>query len=323
MGWMLAGLCMLAIVGFVGRRQEYFDNSGGIQEKYHSLSQKRSDTKIAILQATGVITTGDGFIKRQIDRIRDDEAIKGIVLRVESPGGSVYGSDFILHHLQQLRKDRDDIPMVVSMGSIAASGGYYIAMAVGDQENSIYAEPLTTTGSIGVIIPHYNVSGLMEKYNVVDDSLATHPRKTMLSMTRPMTEDDREVLGNYIGHAFDRFKAVIQAGRPRFKDDPAALDELATGEVFTAEQALASGLIDEIGFIEDAIQRVIEMAELDPEQTRVVTYNRPVSLVDALSVGKAPNASAEGTLLELLKLNTQQAYYMASPLANWISAERD
>lgn len=322
LGWMVAGLCVLAIISFFGSRQEYFDRSGGIREKYHSLSKTNSDNKIAILNASGMITTGDGFVKRQIDRIRTDDKVKGIVLRIESPGGSVYGSDFILHHLKELRKDLD-VPMVVSMGSMAASGGYYIAMAVGDQEKCIYAEPLTTTGSIGVIIPHYNIAGLMDKYDIVDDSLATHPRKTMLSISRPMTDDDREVLGKYIGHAFERFKQVIKDGRPKFRHDPAALDVLATGEVFTAEQAKASGLIDEIGFVEDAIERVLQMANLDAESTRVVTYQRPVTVWDAISIGKAPEFSEQRATLSILQLNTQQAYYIGTPLAHWLSAARD
>lgn len=322
LGWMLAGLCLLAILSFFGSRQEYFDNSGGIREKYHSLSKKSSANKIAVLHVSGMITSGDGFVKRQIDRIREDDAIKGIVLRIESPGGSVYGSDFILHHLKQLRKELE-VPMVVSMGSMAASGGYYIAMAVGDQEKSIYAEPLTTTGSIGVIIPHYDVSGLMERYDVKDDSLATHPRKTMLSMTRPMSDDDREVLGKYIGHAFDRFKEVIYEGRPKLADDPEALDVLATGEVFTAEQAKESGLVDEIGFIEDAIDRVLELAKLDKDSTRAITYSRPVSVWDAVGVQSPQEVSEVSVLRSLMELNTQQAYYLASPMSHWITAERD
>jgi len=91
LGWLIAGLCLLAIMSFVGSRKEYFDNSGGIQEKYHSLSKTTSSNKIAVLKATGVITTGDGFVKKQIDRIMKDEDVKGIVLRIDSPGGTVYG----------------------------------------------------------------------------------------------------------------------------------------------------------------------------------------------------------------------------------------
>lgn len=322
--WMLAGFCLLAVMNFASSQHAYFDTTGGIREKYHSLSKDTSGDRIAVLNATGMITSGDGFVKRQIDRIREDDSIKGIVLRIESPGGSVYGSDFLFHHLKQLRADRK-VPMVVSMGSVAASGGYYIAMAVGDQEKCIYAEPLTTTGSIGVIIPHYNIAGLMEKYDVVDDSLATHPRKSILSMTRPMTQDDRVVLEKYMGHAFDRFKEVIKEGRPQFVDNPDALDELATGEMFTAEQAKELGLIDEIGFVEDAIDRVLEMAQLDREETSVITYTLPITMWDTM-LGKAPQVASptdQQVLASLLRLNTQHAYYLSAPVANWLSAERD
>jgi len=142
---------------------------------------------------------------------------------------------------------------------VAASGGYYVAMAVGDQQRSIYAEPTTTTGSIGVLIPHYDLSGLLARFDVKDDTLATHPRKEMLSMTKPMTDEQRELVKIYMNEAFTRFKEMIKGGRPSFRTDEAALDTLATGEVFTANQAKERGLIDEIGFIEDAIDRVIEM----------------------------------------------------------------
>ena len=319
LGWLVAAACLLYALSLYSANQDYFDNSGGISEKYHSLS-KTAKSKVAVLNASGVIMSGQGFVKKQIDRIRKDKSIKGIVLRVDSPGGTVYGSDYMYHHLVKLRKERDDIPMVVSMGSVAASGGYYIAMAVGDQEKCIYAEPMTTTGSIGVILPHYNVAGLMKRFDVVDDSIATHPRKDMLSMTREMTEDDREVITKYIDHAFSRFKDVIQAGRPKFAEDPAALDVLATGEVFTAKQAKESGLIDEVGFIEDAIDRVIEMAGLDKKSTRVVTYKQPVSLADAIALGKSSDQQVLSEMLELTKL---RAYYLADPIPSILTSRRE
>ena len=104
---------------------------------------------MAIITVSGVIVDGDGYVKKQIERVRQDEDVKAIVLRVNTPGGTVTGSDYILHHLNRLRAERK-LPLVVSMGSVAASGGYYVSMAVGDQPQSIYAEPTTTTGSIGV-----------------------------------------------------------------------------------------------------------------------------------------------------------------------------
>lgn len=315
LGWLVAGLCLMAVMGLYTSKMEYFDTTAGIQEKYHSLSRKHSENKIAIIDASGVIMSGEGFVKQQIDQVRSDDSVKGIVLRVNSPGGTVYGSDFMYHHLVKLREERE-LPMVVSMGSLATSGGYYVSMAVGDQERCIFAEPMTTTGSIGVIIPHYDFSGLMKRYDVVDDSIATHPRKNMLSSTKPMTDDDREVIGKYIDHAFRRFKEVVKHGRPQFEADSEALDKLATGEVFTAKQAKESGLIDEIGFIDDAIERVLEMADLDKATTRVVKYKRPVTLIDAISLGKSPQ---KNVLAEILSLNVHQAYYLANPLPSLLA----
>lgn len=137
-------------------------------------------------------------------------------------------------------------------------------------------------------------------------------------MTKEMSEDDREIIGKYIHHAFDRFKEVIKFGRPEFAEDGDALDVLATGEVFTAQQAKESGLIDEVGFIEDAIQRVINMAGLEKDSTRVVAYKKPASLMKALALGRA---SENNVLAELLELSTPRAYYLATPLPSMLSEE--
>src|SRR5262249_6094014 len=137
-----------------------------------------------------VISGDDNFAKRQIDHVRDDDDVKAVVLRVDSPGGTITGSDFLYHHLKKLTRDKR-IPLVVSMGGIAASGGYYISMAVGEAENTIYAEPTTWTGSIGVIIPHYDVSALLEKWEIKDDSIASNPLKMMGSPTRRLPEPIR------------------------------------------------------------------------------------------------------------------------------------
>ena len=177
-------MAVTAILAMTAKYQEYFDSTGGIQEKFHSGSTS-ARSKVAIIDVSGVIGMSDDFVKKQIDRVREDENVKAVVVRVDSPGGTITGSDYILHHLTELKRDRE-LPLVVSMGSIAASGGYYVSMAVGDTPNTIYAEPTTTTGSIGVIIPHYDVSGLLARYDVKDDSIVTHPRNQLLIMTLPI-----------------------------------------------------------------------------------------------------------------------------------------
>jgi protease-4 len=190
-------------------------------------------------------------------------------------------------------------------------------MAVGDQEKSIYAEPTTTTGSIGVIMPHYDLSKLLERFDVSNDSIVSHPRKQLMSMTQPMSDDDRAILQAYVNEAFARFKEIVTQGRPAFAADPAALDQLATGEIFTAPQAKRHGLVDEIGFIEDAIDRAMELADLDKDATRVVQYERPTSLLDFT----VPMASTGGglDLHTILELNTPQAYYLATTLPPLLS----
>lgn len=309
LGWIGLAICVPVMLGMFAGFRDYFDTSGGIQEKYHSLS-KTSRDKVAVIQVNGIIMDGDGFVKRQIDRIRQDDRVKAIVVRIDSPGGTVSGSDYLYHHLNKLREEKE-IPLVVSMGSMAASGGYYLAMAVGDQKDSIFAENTTTTGSIGVIIPHYDVSGLLERYDVKNDSIVSHPRKQLLSMTKKTTPEEREILQRYVNESFERFKEVVCSGRPAFREDEEALNRLATGEIFSANQAEQSGLVDKIGFLEDALQRVMEMADLSPSQTRVVTYKQTPTLFGALTSSRAGTSGWESLALEL---TVPRAYYLMTSL---------
>jgi protease-4 len=310
-GWFGFMICGLWAVGQLIALASYFDTTEGLTEEYHS-GAKFGRNKVAIVQVSGVILDGEGYVKRQIERIRKDEAVRAVVVRIDSPGGTITGSDYIYHHLKKLREERE-LPLVVSMGSLAASGGYYVAMAVGDQEDCIYAEPTTTTGSIGVIVPHYDLSGLLERIDVKDDSVASHPRKQMLSMTLPMSQDHRQLVERYVQEAFERFKMIVRSGRPGLREDEAALDQLATGEVFTAAQAEQNGLIDSIGFIEEAIERAQELANLDPETTRVVEYDRPITLSDLAGLSQA-EAQPQNRLAALLEWSVPRGYYLFTSL---------
>ena len=285
-------------------------SEGSVQEKFVSHDIKAKD-KIVILPIEGVILESEeGFVKRAIDTAMEDDHVKAIVLRVDSPGGSVSGSDYIYHHLRELVKKRN-IPIVVSMGGIAASGGYYVSMAVGDTPDTIYAEPTGFTGSIGVIIPHYNVAGLMDEYKVVDDSIASNKLKTMGSITKPMSKEERDIFQRLVDESFAHFKSIVCEGRPKFKKDTAALDKLATGQVFTAEQAVKNGLVDSTGFIEDAVNKAIELAHLDKDKVKVVRYKAEPSLTSALLGGQS-HSSTSLDLKSLLDMTTPRAYYLVS-----------
>lgn len=318
-GWLLALGLAIGLFSLWSATRDYFDTTEGISEKHFS-GDEDADDKIAIIAVDGVIMEGDGYVKRQIDRIRQDDDVKAVVLRIDSPGGTVTGSDYLFHHLRRLRDERK-LPVVVSMGGMATSGGYYVAMAVGSQERAIFAEPTTTTGSIGVIVPHYDVSGLLAEHKVKDDSVATHPRKQMLSMTRSMSDEDRKLVEAYIADSFERFKAIVREGRPAYQKDPKKLDELATGQIFTATQAKANGLVDEIGFVEEAIQRAAELAKLPAnlEDVRVVEYERPFDLGDELGLmqGRSPDP-----LSNLLDLSAPRAYYLSSTLPHLAATRR-
>ena len=292
LGWLGFAVCGALLLRMAAARSEYLDTAHGVQERFF-FGDPQAEDKIAVIRLSGVILDGDGFARDQIERVRADDRVKAVVLRINSPGGTVAGSDYLFHHLTRLREEKK-IPLVVSMGAIAASGGYYAAMAVGDQPDTIFAEPTCNTGSIGVVIPHYDISGLLERLGVVDDSIATHPRKLMLSMTRPLDDDQRQLAESYVQESLVRFLEVVKQGRPKLTQEAGALladgRNLATGEVFLAPDALKYGLVDRLGFVEDAAARAMELAGLNKDTTRIVEYTRVASLLDwnGLTGGAAP-----------------------------------
>lgn len=323
--WVALAVLVLIVFNQQAMYQDYFKSPGEeIQEKYHSLN-KEAKNKIAILEIEGTIISGDGFVKKQIDRIREDEDVKAVVLRVDSPGGTVTGSDYIYHHLKQLIKEKK-IPMVVSMGSLAASGGYYVSMAVGDGEKLIYAEPTTWTGSIGVIIPHYDISKLLEKWDIADDSIASGPLKQMLSPTRQtdasIREREQAVVKALVDESFAGFKQIVLDSRAALRNDQALQDTVFTGQIFTAKQAHKNGLVDELGFIEDAIDRAVSLANLSKDNVRVVQYKQPLGALSELLGATGPQRSARVDVGQLLDLTAPRAYFLFTWLPSMISSAK-
>ncbi len=305
----LGGSAMLNLALLVGGGSLTASSDGIQEELFSNYEYKSGRDKIAIISLEGTILSGEGAISKQIERAARDENVKAVVLRVNSPGGTITGSDYLYHRLNQLR-EKYDKPIVVSMGGIAASGGYYVAMAVGDTPDTVYAEPTTWTGSIGVIIPHYNASDLMSEWGVEEDSVASHKLKNMGSLARKMTEEERQIFQALVDEGFERFKDIIKSGRPVFEENPGALDELATGQVYTADQAKANGLVDKIGFLEDAVKRAIALAGVDPKKVRVVRYESPPTLAGLL-FGSGVRQREFG-LAEILDIGSPRAYYLCT-----------
>lgn len=311
---------VMVIIGMQASYNSYFNPTTGPQEKYLQGS-KTATKKIAVINITGAIAEGDAFVKEQIDRVRKDENVVAAVLRINSPGGTVTYSDYLYHKLRELATGESRVgaakgkplPLVVSMGSVCASGGYYIASAVGDTPDSIFAEPATITGSIGVIIPHYDLSGLLERWSIKDDSIASAPLKDMGSLTKPMTEEERAIFQSLVDEMLADFKDRIKAGRPMLRDNPADLDAVATGQVFTAKQAVELKLVDKIGFIEDALARAAELANADVSQVRCVEYKKSPAPLDALLGTAQANRNANRIDFDtLLELSTPRAYYICT-----------
>lgn len=320
--WSIAGVSLLVALASVGAASQYFQRDAGVIEKYHSLS-RMAGSKVAIVDVAGAIMGGSGFARAQLDRIADDMSVKAIVLRVDSPGGTVSGSDELHYRLASLAEERT-LPVVVSMGGIAASGGYYVAMANGGRDDVIFAEPATLTGSIGVIIPHFDLSKLLKKFDIEDDSISSGPLKEMLSPTKDRTpelaERERKVLQSLVDEMFARFKQIVKQGRPKLDDEKLA--SVATGQIFTAQQAVDAGLVDRIGFLEDAVKRAVELAGLTDETARVVRYSKPRGLLKDVLNGdfSAGSQSASGgqewlgggPLAAFAEWTTPRAWYLCS-----------
>jgi protease IV len=307
--WILLILAIGFALSYRAAYEQYVQKNPRIEERYVSHSET-APQKVAIITIEGTILHSDGFAKWQIDQAAKDPDVKAVVVRVDSPGGTVTGSDYLYHHLKMLREGESGgrkVPIVVSMGGIAASGGYYLSMAAGDVPNTIFAERTTWTGSIGVIIPHFTVADLLESWKIQDDSVVSGPYKEMGSPTQKlspeMAKKERAILQGLVDQTFDQFKEIVAEARPQLANNKEAFATATTGQVFTAKQALDLGLVDKLGFLEDAVDRAIELAKLDPRNVRVVKYVRPEGLLNSALFGGNSSAASPLTGLNLSALS--------------------
>jgi len=213
--------------------------------------------------------TGENQLARlaeELDQAGRDPQIKGLLVKINSPGGSVAAADILYHQLQQFRR-QTGLQVVAALMGVAASGGYYVALAA----DRIMALPTTVTGSIGVISLKLNLAGLMNRYGVKTETVKSAPLKDMWSPFRPASEEERRIMQDLIDELFDRFKTTVRENRPGMSAEQ--LRQATRAQVMTASQALGLGLIDAIGYPEDAFQLVKKMAGL--EEARLVVYRRP------------------------------------------------
>lgn len=239
---------------------------------------KKTDNTIGILYAQGNIVSGTGaaniqdkYMVDQIEKLRKDEEIKAVVFRINSGGGSAYASEQIWKAITDLKKEK---PVVVSMGDVAASGGYYIAC----NADRIVAQPTTLTGSIGIFGMIPNMEGTAEKVGISTDVVKTNEFGDFGNITRPFNDQEKQLMQNMIERGYDLFLTRCAEGRNMPKD---SLALYAEGRVWTGNQAKEIGLVDELGGIERAIEIAAEMANLGKSYV-VFEYPKMRTMIEEL-----------------------------------------
>lgn len=216
------------------------------------------DNRIVVVPIEGVIetnTSDENSVVAQLDAIIQDPSIQGMILEIDSPGGTVYESARIWEKIQEVQAETD-IEIYTSMGTVAASGGYYVAAS----SDKIFAAEETITGSIGVIADYINIAELEEKIGIKHEVIKSGKHKDIGSTSREMTEEERAINQTQVDEFFDKFVRVIATGRGMSEEE---VYSIADGQVYTGKQALENGLIDEIGYYEDALSSMIIDLELD------------------------------------------------------------
>jgi protease-4 len=234
--------------------------------------------KVAVVEVEGLIGAGadrgldtDGVI-RTLGEYRDDPAIRAVVLRINSPGGVVAPTQEIFTAVRRLREAKK--PVVASLGSVAASGGYYVAVAA----DRIYANPGTLTGSIGVVMQLANVEGLLKKVGVEYVVVKAGAYKDVGNFARAMTPEERRILQALLDDIYDQFIAAVADGRGLEAKD---VRSFAEGRIYSGRQARSLKMVDDLGGLEDAIEAAAKMAGLPPKP-KVVYPRRRFSLRDLL-----------------------------------------
>lgn len=262
------------------------------------------DPKVAVIYAVGSIVTGKGVgnpltggdlvgsttMCEAIREARNDESVKAIVLRVDSPGGSALASDLIWNELQKSKK-----PVVASMGDVAASGGYYISMGC----QKVFAEPGTLTGSIGVVGGKLVTGGVFDWVGLKTESITRGANAGIMSSERLWNDSERKVIRAGMEDVYDQFLDRVLTNRKKagMTLDREKLLTLAGGRVWTGRQAKANGLVDELGTLEDAIAAAKKLANMEGKDLDIQTMPKPKSFFDRLAEGglelKGPTLSSE------------------------------
>jgi protease-4 len=278
-----------------------------------------SASKVAMVEVTGMIidaerpgllAPGENPVGRFVEALRraeKDGAVKALLVRLNSPGGSVTASDIAYRELERF-KERCGKPVVILMGDVAASGAYYLACA-GDE---VVAYPTTVTGSIGVVIQTFNFSEGMRRIGIKADAITSGSNKAAGSPFEPMPPEHRALLQGLVDEFYENFLAVVRESRPGLS--PADLEWITDGRVVSGRRAVEAGLVDRLGDLGTAFEAAKERAGIS--RARLVKYHRPLEYVGSAYARPAP-ANPQINLLQLnlegLGLNQPGFYYLWDP----------
>jgi len=258
--------------------------------------------KIVVIDVDGVMMnkpqdswmrSGDNPVStflEKLDKAASDDDVKAVVLRINSPGGSVAAADMMYHSLAEFKRKKK-VPVVACMMDVAASGGYYLACG----SDGIIAQPSTVTGSIGTIMQTFSVAGTMEKIGIEAVAVKSGKMKDIGSPLHDMTDEEKQLLQQIIDRFYEQFLGVVEKGRPEL--DKNKLRRLADGRVFIAEQAKELGLIDRIGYPDNAVDWAKEMAGM--EKAKTVIYHRSLSTMPNIYGTASSQASGIGPLVNI------------------------
>ena len=270
----------------------------------------KGERKVALIPLTGVIGRGYGdsliggrdtvsSVVAQLKRAGRDKNVRAVILEINSPGGGVGDSDLLYHEVRALRAKGK--PVVCYLKDVAASGAYYVAVG-GDR---IIAQPTTITGSIGVILHGINLEGLLEKIGVSEVTIKKGRMKDILSPTRPLTPEEERLLQGIADGVFYRFAGIVMQERRLSREK---METIADGRLFLAPQALQAGLIDGIGYREDALAAAGALAGV--QRPRLVRYEKLFSFRELFSASSRAVAPAVGFWDGLLEACTPKPMYL-------------
>ncbi len=299
---------------------DLFPGRGALKET--RISGEGKD-KVLLIDISGMLTTSKSSgifdepslparIKEELTKAQKDDHVKAVVLRINTPGGTVTASDLASPELKAFKQERE-MPVIAALMDLGTSGGYYVAMAA----DHIFVHPSTITGSIGVIMVTMNAQGLLEKVGVNPAAIVSGPKKSMGSPFRPMSDEERSIFQGVIDHLYERFIAVVEEGRPGLSKE--SIRTLADGRIYTADIAKAQGLVDDIGYLDEAIEMAKKEATL--EEAQVVTYTRGgvshstiYSRFDPPQIGPIGFPKVDtNSLFSVLSGGTPQMLYMWMP----------